>query len=489
MAEPTHRYGHRATLVALAVAGTSATLQQTVVFPALPQIRVDLHTTTTLATWVLTGLLLVAVVATPVVGKLGDQFGKRRLMLISLAALFAGSILALLAWNIWVLILGRAIMGLGSGYFPLALATIKNEFPAHRVGTGIAVVSSTIPVGTGLGVVVAGPITDQLSWRWIFALTAAAFAISIELNRRFVAESSIKSPSRVDVKGAVLLSVGLVSLLLALTEGPHWGWASGRVLALFTGAAVVLSVFGGLEWRLPEPMLDLRMISRRPVLVTNLATAIGTFGIFGALVIIPLFIEAPRGLPRETAQLVTYGFGASVTVAGLYLLPSAITGFLGGPAASLISGRHGTKHAFVAGSLGAGAGLTGLALWHARAWQVVASTLVVGLCNPMWYAATGRLTVDSVGPTETGAAAGINHVMRLLGAMLGTQVLASILASDTIHGTSVPAEGAFTIAFACAAGTTLAAAGMGLLVTPSRRRAAALAADPAASLRAQRARR
>src|SRR6266545_7291295 len=194
------------------------------VIPALPALQRELHTTTTWVTWVLTVFLLVASVATPILGKLGDQYGKERLLAITLGIFLVGCIGAAASWNIWVLISFRALQGVGGAIFPLSFSIIRDEFPREKVGVAIGLISAVFGVGGGFGLVLSGVIVDHASWRWLFIVGAVGIAAATVLVRRFVPESPIKTPSRVDYLGASLLSGGLIALLLALTEGEHWGW-------------------------------------------------------------------------------------------------------------------------------------------------------------------------------------------------------------------------------------------------------------------------
>src|ERR671931_1506486 len=257
------RQHYNATLAILATAGTAFALQQTMVFPALPTLQRELHTTTTWVTWVLTVFLLVASVATPILGKLGDQYGKERLLVISLALFLAGSIGACAAWNIWSLIAWRALQGAGAAVFPLSYGIIRDEFPPEKVGIAIGLVSAVFGIGGGFGIVLSGLIVDNVSWRFLFIVGAVGIAVALILVHRFVPESPIKTPSRVDFVGASLLSGGLVSLLVALTEGEHWGWTSGRILGLFGAAAGLLVAWGVAELRVADPMVDMRMMAKR----------------------------------------------------------------------------------------------------------------------------------------------------------------------------------------------------------------------------------
>jgi MFS family permease len=276
-----------------------------------------------------------------------------------------------------------------------------------------------------------------------------------------VPESPIKTPSRLDIPGASLLSGGLLSLLLALTEGERWGWGSGRIIGLFVAAAVLLTGWVQYELRAPEPMVDMKMMTRRPVLFANVTGMLAGFALFGSFVLIPNFVQTP---PRFG-----YGFGADALTTGLYLLPSAAVGFFSGPLAGVLGARYGAKWPLAFGMFSGGVGVALLAKWHDESWQIVVGMLVLGGGVPMSFAAMAKLIVDSVRQSETGIATGMNTVMRTVGGVVGGQVGAAILTSDTIAGTRVPAESAYTTAFAIAAVGSLVATFAAVLVTPLRR--------------------
>jgi EmrB/QacA subfamily drug resistance transporter len=470
------RQHYNVTLAALTLAGTAFAFQQTMVVPALPVIQRELDTTTTWATWVLTVFLLVASVATPILGKLGDQYGKERLLVISLALFLAGCVGCAVAWSIWSLIAFRALAGTGAAVFPLSFAIIRDEFPPEKVGVAIGLVSSVFGVGGGFGIVLSGLIVDHLSWRWLFIFGSIGVALAIVLVARFVPESPIKTPSRVDFPGAALLSGGLVAFLLALTEGENWGWSSGRIVSLFVGAAVLLVLWVLVELRVPEPMVDMRMMVRRPVLLTNITAIIAGFAMFSVFVLVPNFVETPTGLPDELAQLVDYGFGASATKAGLYLLPSAIVLLFAGPIGGLLGRRVGFKWPLAIGMALVSVAAAMLALWNDEPWQVVASQPIFGVGIGFAFAAMATIIAQSVRPSETGVASGMNTVMRTVGGVVGGQVGAALLTAHTIPGTTVPSVDGYEIAFALGSAAALVGAAVAVFITrpqPGRRREAA----------------
>jgi EmrB/QacA subfamily drug resistance transporter len=470
------RQHYNVTLGALALAGTAFAFQQTMVVPALPVIQRELDTTTTWATWVLTVFLLVASVATPILGKLGDQYGKERLLVISLSLFLAGCVGCAVAWNIWSLIAFRALAGTGAAVFPLSFAIIRDEFPPEKVGVAIGLVSSVFGVGGGFGIVLSGLIVDHLSWRWLFIFGSIGVGLSILLVARFVPESPIKTQSRVDFPGAALLSGGLVAFLLALTEGENWGWSSGRIVSLFGLAVVLLVLWVLVELRVPEPMVDMRMMVRRPVLLTNITAIIAGFAMFSVFVLVPNFVETPTGLPDELAQLVDYGFGASATKAGLYLLPSAIVLLFAGPVGGLFGRRFGFKWPLAVGMALVSVAAAMLALWNDEPWQVVASQPIFGVGIGFAFAAMATIIAQSVRPSETGVASGMNTVMRTVGGVVGGQVGAALLTAHTIPGTTVPSVDGYEIAFALGSVAALIGAAVAVFITrpvPGRRREAA----------------
>jgi EmrB/QacA subfamily drug resistance transporter len=475
-AEPRPRQHYNVTLAILVFAGTAFALQQTMIIPALPVLRDELGTTTAWVTWLLTGFLLSASVAIPILGKLGDQHGKERLLVISLGVFLLGSVGACFAWDIGSLIGFRILQGAGGAVFPLSFSIIKDEFPPEKVGVAVGAVSAVFAVGGSLGLVLSGLIVDNVSWRWIFGVGAVGVAAAVVLVFLFVPESPIKTPSRVDVPGAALLSTGLVALLLALTEGESWGWGSGRILGLFVAAAVLLAVWGLVELRVAEPMVDMRMLADRQVLFTNLTALVAGFALFGSFILVPTLLE----LPRDVAA---YGFGASATLTGIYLLPSSVTGFMSGPIAGVMSRRVHAKWPLSLGMALGAAGLALLAVWHSRPWHIVAGMLVLGAGLPMTFAAMAKIIVDAVRPSETGVATGMNTVMRTIGGVIGGQVGAALLVAETVSP-GVPAESAFVTAFAVGAGSALVGALVALLITPRvprrrSRRAELEAAGPA----------
>jgi EmrB/QacA subfamily drug resistance transporter len=450
------RQHYNFTLAILTLAGTAFSLQQTMVFPALTTFQHEFGVSASWATWVLTGFLVSAAVTTPVLGRLGDQYGKEHVLLVSLGLFLAGCIGCAFAWNVWSLIAFRALAGAGGALFPLSFAIIRDEFPPEKMKTGIGLMSAVFGVGGGFGIVLSGVIVDHLSWRWIFILGSIPVAAAIWLIWRFVPESPIKSPSRVDFLGAALLSAALLTLMVGLTQGEPWGWTSARVLGVFALAAGLLVAWGWWETRAPVPMVDMRMLAHRPVLLTNIVTVIAGFALFGCFVLNPAFVEAPESSG--------YGFGASATEAGFYLLPSSLMLLFAGPLAGVMGRRWGSKWPLAIGMALTGTAALVFSRLHENPVDVYVASAALGLGVGLAFAAMVALIAENVRPTETGIATGVNTVIRMIGAVIGGQIGAAILTAETIGASDTPAESAFTLAFGLSAGAGIAAAAIALTI-------------------------
>jgi MFS family permease len=265
-----------------------------------------------------------------------------------------------------------------------------------------------------------------------------------------VPESPIKTPSRVDFVGATLLSGGLICLLVALTEGENWGWTSGRTLTLGALALAFFVAWVLAELRVPEPMVDMRMMAMRQVLFTNLTALVAGFAMFGTFVLVPNFVETPHDLPLRVQRLVDYGFDASATKAGLYLLPSSITLLFAGPIAGLLGRRWGSKWPLAIGLVLVATSAASLAMFHDEPWQLLLAMAIIGVGIGFAFASMANLIVESVDVTQTGVATGMNTIVRSIGGAIGSQVSAGIVTA-TLAANGLPTERGFTIAFASCA--------------------------------------
>jgi EmrB/QacA subfamily drug resistance transporter len=402
------------------------------------------------------------------------MFGKERTLIWSLGMLGLGTLLAALASDVHMLIAARVIQGGGGAIFPLAFGIIRDEFPRQRVATGIAMISAILGVGAGLGIVLAGPIVDALSYHWLFWFPFFLVVVTTIATIFFVPESPVTSPGRVNWLGAALLSGWLVCLLIAISEGSDWGWVDPRILGLFAGAAVLLVAWIVNEQRAAEPLVDMRMMRIRGVWTVNAAAFLIGAGMFSSFVLIPQFTEMPAAAG--------FGFHASVTQAGLFLLPSTVMMLIVSPIAGRLANRVGSRVPLVAGCFATCLAFVFLALSHGHAWDFYVGSGILGIGIGLAFASLANLIVEAVPPEQTGVATGMNTVMRSLGGSVGSQIGASVIAG-TVVGSALPTEHGFTVAFFVAAAACFLAALASLAVPPpgaaAPHRARSLVPDPA----------
>ena len=452
-----HRQHHNVTFTLLAVAAVAYALLQSLVAPALLTIQHDLHTTAAGSAWILTAYLLSASVLTPVAGRLGDMFGKKRALVVVLVVLAAGTAVAGIATSIGLMIAARVVQGAGGAVFPLAFAIIRDEFPRERIPHGIALISAILGIGGGLGIVLAGPIVQHLSYHWLFWFPLFGVVLAAAGIVLFVPESPFRSPGRIDPLGGVLLAGWLVALLVPVSEGPSWGWNSGLTNALFSVAVVLLVVWARYESRSRAPLVDMTMMRVRTVWMTNLAALVLGFGMFASFVLVPEFVE----LPKSTG----FGFGASVTQAGIYMLPSTIGMLVAGPFAGRLSSSVGSRLPLQLGAVISCIAFVLLAAVHGSGASIYVAMLVMGIGIGFAFASMANLIVESVPPEQTGIATGMNTIVRSIGGAIGSQVAASIVTA-TLASSGLPSERGFTIAFAAAAGALAVGAVVALLIPP-----------------------
>lgn len=452
-------------MAGLIVSSLAFALMQTLLIPALPVLQKDLGTSAQWITWTVSIYLLTGSVATPIIGRLGDQYGKVRMMLVALTSFLLGSLGAMVSWNVASLIVFRGMQGVGAAVFPLAYAIIRDEFPEEKWSVTMGTISSTLGVGGGLGIVMAGLIVDNLNWRWLFVVSALIGVIALVLVWRFIPESPIRTPAKPDIIGAVLLSGGLVALLVALTEGEPQGWGSTFVVSMFAAAALLLLAWGWVEAKVSQPMVDLRMLVRRPVLFTNLTALLSGLSLYATWVLLPTFYQLPSSLPPMLQPLASYGFGTSVLVAGLWILPCSCAIVVAGPVGGMLGRRVGPRIPLAVGMALFAIGSASIAMFHDTALEVSMAFMVCGVGIGFAFAAMPRLIVGAVAPSETGVATGMNNVIRTIGGVIGAQIAAALLAANTWPGESVPTVHGFVLSFWLSAACALLGVVTALLVT------------------------
>jgi EmrB/QacA subfamily drug resistance transporter len=442
------------TLAVLALGGLAYALLSSAVVPVLPTMREDLGTTETGITWLLTGYLLAASVGTSILGRLGDMYGKERLLLWTLVILAAGTLLAAVSSSLPLLIAARFIQGAGGGIFPLAYGIVRDEFPAAKVAGGIGMLSAILGIGGGLGIVLSGVILEHLDYHWLFWIPLVAVLAAALATWRFVPESPVRTPGKVNWTAAALMTVGLSAVLLAISQTTTWGWVSAKTIGLTLFGVLVSLAWIAVEARSREPLIDMTMMRVRGVWTTNFAAFLLGAGLYASFVVFPQFAQ----LPTSTG----FGFGASVVVSGLYLLPATIGMTILGLRAGPISARFGSRNALLAGTLFATASFAMLALAHEHPFDLLIAAALLGIGIGLAFAALGNLIVQAVPAEQTGVASGMNNVMRTLGGALGGQLSATFIADNMAKG--LPTVTGFTDTFLMATGFLVLCFGAALLV-------------------------
>ncbi|WP_036726114.1 MFS transporter [Patulibacter minatonensis] len=458
------------TLAVLSLGAVSYSLLQSLVAPALPDIQEATGASASAVSWILTSYLLAASVATPILGRLGDIHGKERVLFWVLVALGVGTLMSAVATSLPLLIAGRIVQGAAGGIFPLAFSIIRDEFPRERVAGAIGMMSSLLGIGGGLGVVLAGVIVDNLSYHWLFWIPLVAIVASAALTWRYVPESPVRAPGSINWTGALLLSLGLSVLLLGVSQASDWGWGSPKTLAMLVVALLVLGAWIRNETGATDPLVDMRMMRIRGVWTTNAAALLVGVGLYTSFILIPQFVQEPTSTG--------YGFGSSVTAAGLFLLPSTVAMLLVGQFTGKIERRFGARASLLAGCAVTAAAYALLAFAHTEHWQVYLASALLGVGLGLSFAALANLIVVAVRQDQTGIATGMNTVMRTIGGAVGAQLAGTILAGTLVAATGLPSEGAYTAGFLMCAGALVVAIAISVAI-PGRGRITAATAVPA----------
>lgn len=440
-------------IIVLCLCGTVAALQQTILVPLLPQLPRLLGTTAANASWLVTVTLVSGAVATPVITRLADMHGKRRMLLTALGSMMIGAVIGSLFPTLIGAIIARALQGMGLALIPTAIATLRDELPAHRVPLGISLMSATLAIGGGLGMPLAGLIVASLPWQAIFWVTGAAAAVMAVLVHTSVRPGRAYPRGSFDWPGTLLLSAALVAGLLALSKGPAWGFTAPPTLALIAGTLVVLAVWGPIELRRPSPLVDLRTASRPAVLMANTASVLLGLAMMTNMLTTSLVLQAPR----ETG----YGLGLDLLSTGLWMAPTAIAFGATAPLSSLALNTIGAQTTLLIGAAVMALGFWTRALTGQQLWQVILCSTVIGVGTSLTYAAMPALVMASVPLSETASANGLNTLLRSVGTSSGSALLAAFTTATALAGAAVPsrfgAEAVLVIAgFASALAAVLA---------------------------------
>jgi EmrB/QacA subfamily drug resistance transporter len=483
---PVRRARNR-TLLVLAVGVFDLGLEQAIVGPALPAIERHYRASPTSGTWLLTGFLLSAAIAIPLAGQLGDQLGRRRILMCSLGLFALGSLLCAVSQSMGLLITGRVVQGMGAGVAPLALALVRAELPPTRLTMAVGTLVAVGSVGSVLGLLVSGVLVDHVSVSAIFWVLFVVAVMLVFVVGAVVPESRGRTDGSLDLLGTVLFAGGLAALALGISQGNRWGWGSPRTVALYALTAVCVGAFLMRERTTSTPLFDPRTLGLRAVWSANVAIAGVGFSLLIGFTLVPLIAAYPK--------VTGYGLALSTTQIGLVLVPSGLATLLVGPLAGRLVPLTGARGQAVCGTLLGAATYVALALLHPSVATLTLAMVPLGVGVGMTLGAITDLAVLSAPPDQIGAVVGLNTVLRTVASALGAQVAIAVVVaapalSAAVHSAGVrpglthavalrhpvnalpairiPTHSGFTSAFWMAAGASVVAL-LAALLTPSRR--------------------
>jgi MFS family permease len=429
-----------AIVAVLAFAGLCASFMFTLVVPLQAELPQLLNASREDTTWVVTITLLVAAVATPISGRLGDMYGKRRVVIVLLTLLVIGSLIAALSGSIVGVIIGRALQGAVTGVVPLGIAIMRDVLPPERLGTAVALMSATMGVGAAIGLPVAALLAENTDWHTLFWLAAALGVVGLALVLVVVPEDVLRFPGRLDVLGAIGLAIGLTGILLFVSRGAEWGWTSPLTLASIIGGVLVLLVWGWYQLRTEEPLLDLRVAARPAVLFTNIAAIGMGFALFGSNVTFPQLLEMPTA---------SSGFGLDMVGAALVVMPAGLVMMVISPLSGWLERKVGPRPLFTVGASAIVLAYLFVLLWSSEVWHILAANILIGVGIGFSFAAMPMIIMRSVPSNETGASNGLNALFRSVGTSSASAVMGAILASMSVDvgGVAVPTRAAFDVCF------------------------------------------
>ncbi|WP_109208903.1 MULTISPECIES: MFS transporter [Microbacterium] len=446
-----------AIVAVLAIAGLASSFMFTLVVPIQSKLPELLNASREDTAWVVTSTLLAAAVMTPIAGRLGDMYGKRRIVLVLLALLVLGSVIAAASPGIVGVIIGRTLQGAVTGVIPLGISILRDVLHEDRVDAAIALISATLGVGGALGLPISALITERSDWHVLFWVAAGLGAIVFALVLWIVPVSALRTGGRFDYLGTLGLAVGLVGVLLAVSRGNEWGWTSPAVLVCGLGGLAVLLLWGWYELRTDDPLLDLRVAARRPVLLTNLASIAFGFSLFASNVVYPQMLELPAAVG---------GFGLSLVAASLVVMPAGLVMMVLSPFSGQLARTVGPKLLLVLGAMALVVTYGFTLLFSSEVWQILVANIGIGFGIGFGYAAMPMLIMRSVPQSETGASNGLNALFRSLGTSTAAAVVGAVLATFAIDldGVSVPEPAAFQVSFLLGGGAAVIALVVALFI-------------------------
>ena len=447
-----------AVVAVLAFTGLCSSFMFTLVVPLQAELPKLLQASREDTSWVVTITLLVAAAATPISGRLGDMYGKRRIVIVLLGLMIAGSLVAAFSTSITGIIIGRGMQGLSMGIVPLGIAIMRDVLPPKHLGTAVALMSATLGVGGAIGMPLAAFVAQHADFHALFWLAAGLGAVGVVLVPLIVPGDVLRFPGRLDILGALGLALGMTGILLLLSRGAEWGWTSPLTLGSGIGGMAVLLLWGWYQLRAKDPLLDLRVAARPAVLLTNLASLGMGFALFSSNVTFPQMLE----LPVETGS----GLGLDMVGAALIIMTSGIVMMVISPLSGLLERKVGARRLFTTGTVAIVLSYAFVLIWSTEVWHMLVANIGIGIGIGFTFAAIPMIIMRSVPAHETGASNGLNALFRSVGTSTASAVMGGVLAAMTVDvdGVAVPTRQAFEVCFWLAIAVGVVAVVLSLLI-------------------------
>ncbi|XVQ15632.1 MFS transporter [Spirillospora sp. CA-255316] len=446
---PPREDAHTRLLIVLIVIEIFAVFETAMALAAIPTFMKVFDADAAAAGWTTTAYLLVGAACAATAGRLGDIFGRRNVLVFVLSVAVCGSLISVLASDLWMVVLGRGVQGVAAGALPLSFGLVRELLPERRVPLAIALLGGIVPICAGAGGLLAGVLIDHSGWRLMFMVATGMGAAAVLAGLAGLPRTpGIRPRPPVDMAGAVLLVPASGGLLFGVTQGEDWGWTDGRVLASLLVGLAALAAWVWWERRVREPIVDVRQFTDRKLALTTLATiAIGVGPMGAASILGHVILQLPASAP--------VGHGLSVTAAGGVLLIAAVVGYggsaLSGRIAQVVGARWSMMIACVLYLAGAG-------LLMVTVQSLVGASICLGLLSvgsAFAFASMANLVVEVVPAEQTGAATGMNRVIMNVAIAAGLSLTSVILATATAPGTHLPTEAALTSVCLFMIGATL----------------------------------
>ncbi len=418
--------------------------------PLLPDVARTMHVSLDSAQWSLTVALLAGALSAPTLGRLGDGRYRREAIIGELTIVFIGSLIAGFANSLPVLLVGRVMQGTGIGLAPITMAAARAHLPVGRSREVIATLSVIGAAGVGLAYPISGLLASAVSLRAAFFFGAVLSGAILLMAVVAIPSSRHAEPVSLDIRGVMTIGAGLVALLLGIAQGEVWGWSSGRTIAAFVLAALILGVWVRTQLRGEQPLVDLRQLRHRPVLVANAAALTLAVALYVFITAITEFIQAPSSAG--------YGFGGSTLVAGLALVPFSVISLLASRLAGRAVASFGANNVLVVGSLLTAAVGAFFGIEHSALWQAFVAMGILGLAFGFSFAAIPGMVTRAVPARETGSALGLYQVIRAVGFSIGSALTASILAANIAGSSVLPTAQGYVLALWVGSAVAMAAA-------------------------------